>query len=226
MTNPLLSQNNRIPGIDLKDLLDRRKREAKSEINCMMPGTVVDFDPLTQTASVQISFLRKIDGGGVDELGQVVDKYLPYPILRKCPLIGMSGSGGGFSFPVNPGDNCMVMFCDRDIDGWWTTGQTAAPNSDRMHDLNDAFIMVGANPLTNVLEQYAVDGPTIFNGDVSVGVLEDGIKLAVGNTTLGQAIQAIISALLVAKQVDGTQFDAPTLALITTAQGLVSQVLK
>jgi len=42
---------------------------------------------------------------------------------------------------VNPGDACLVIFADRDIDAWLEGGNEKP--SGRMHSLSDGFAFVG-----------------------------------------------------------------------------------
>ena len=44
-------------------------------------------------------------------------------------------------FEVNPGDACLVIFADRDIDAWLEGGNEKP--SGRMHSLSDGFAFVG-----------------------------------------------------------------------------------
>jgi hypothetical protein len=46
-------------------------------------------------------------------------------------------------FEINPGDACLVIFSDVDIDNWFETGEASAPNSPRRHSLSDGFAFVG-----------------------------------------------------------------------------------
>ena len=46
-------------------------------------------------------------------------------------------------FEVNPGDACLVIFADRDIDAWFESGEAEVPPSGRMHNLSDGFAFVG-----------------------------------------------------------------------------------
>ncbi|WP_284703877.1 Gp138 family membrane-puncturing spike protein, partial [Escherichia coli] len=47
------------------------------------------------------------------------------------------------TFPVKEGDECLVIFADRCIDFWWQSGGVQEPVDGRMHDLSDAFCIVG-----------------------------------------------------------------------------------
>jgi phage baseplate assembly protein gpV len=65
-----------------------------------------------------------------------------------------SGGGCTLTFPLQPGDECLVVFASRCIDGWWQSGGSQLPMEPRMHDLSDGFAIPGprskARPLPNV----------------------------------------------------------------------------
>ena len=46
-------------------------------------------------------------------------------------------------FEVNPGDACLVIFADIDIDAWLASGEAEEPLSARRHSLSDGFAFVG-----------------------------------------------------------------------------------
>ncbi len=101
---------------------DAFKQEIFHSLHCALPGNVVSFDPDTQTASIQPAV----------KLG-----YLPYPVLTDVPVFMP------VPFEINPGDACLVIFSDVDIDNWFETGEASAPNSPRRHSLSDGFAFVG-----------------------------------------------------------------------------------
>ena len=98
------------------------KQEIFQSLHCALPGNVVSFDPDTQTASIQPAV----------KLGS-----LPYPVLTDVPVFMP------VPFEINPGDACLVVFSDVDIDNWFETGEASAPNSSRRHSLSDGFAFVG-----------------------------------------------------------------------------------
>ena len=111
----------------MNNTLSHKEREAlKQEIfrslHCALPGNVVSFDPDTQTASIQPAV----------KLGS-----LPYPVLTDVPVFMP------VPFEINPGDACLVIFSDVDIDNWFETGEASAPRSARRHSLSDGFAFVG-----------------------------------------------------------------------------------
>ncbi len=94
-----------------------------------------------------------------------------YPLLPHCPLYFPRGGGCSLTFPVAPGDECMVVFASRALDGWWQSGK-AQPSTDlRSHDLSDGIALVGltsqARPLTGVstssVQLRSDDGSTVID---------------------------------------------------------------
>lgn len=98
------------------------KKEIFSSLHCALPGIVESFDAETQTAVVQPA----VKHGSVR-----------MPLLRDVPVFMP------VSFEVNPGDLCLLVFSDCDIDAWIESGQAEEPMSGRMHSLSDAFAFVG-----------------------------------------------------------------------------------
>ncbi|KFC08315.1 putative phage protein [Trabulsiella guamensis ATCC 49490] len=108
-----------------------------SSLRVSMPGIVQSFDPGTVTAVVQPA----IKGYEPDSNG--VNQSTTLPLLVDVPVIFPRGGGCTLTFPVKAGDECLVIFADRCIDFWWQSGGVQEPVDDRMHDLSDAFCIVG-----------------------------------------------------------------------------------
>ena len=98
------------------------KQKIFHSLHCALPGNIISFDTETQTASIQ---------PGV-RLGAQ-----PYPVLTDVPVFMP------IPYEINPGDACLVIFSDVDIDNWFETGEASAPNSPRRHSLSDGFAFVG-----------------------------------------------------------------------------------
>ena len=108
------------------------KRDIFESLHCALPGTVVSFDAETQTAVIRPAV--KTSSG------------VAFPLLRDVPVFMP------VPFEVNPGDACLVIFADRDIDAWFETGEAEVPPSGRMHSLSDGFAFVGFKAGRNVNE--------------------------------------------------------------------------
>ena len=103
--------------------LQAMKRDIFENLHCTLPGTVVSFDADSKTAVIQPA-VRTASG-------------IELPVLRDVPVFMP------VPFEVNPGDACLVIFADRDIDRWFETGEAEVPPSGRMHSLSDGFAFVG-----------------------------------------------------------------------------------
>ncbi|WP_373854819.1 Gp138 family membrane-puncturing spike protein [Klebsiella variicola] len=108
-----------------------------SAMRVSIPGIIQSFDPDAVTAVVQPA----IKGAEKDESGAEVSVNLP--LLVDVPVLFPRGGGCTLTFPVKPGDECLVIFADRCIDFWWQSGGIQEPVDERMHDLSDAFCIVG-----------------------------------------------------------------------------------
>lgn len=131
----------------LASLLQLAQLDTLNTLNCHQVGEIVSFDASKQTAEVQIKMLIPHN-----------EEIKEYPVLLDCPCIILAGGEGRITFPINPGDSCLVLFNDRDIDNWYVSGQTMEPRSNRMHSFSDAIALVGLRNKNNQLSDYLQDG--------------------------------------------------------------------
>lgn len=196
-----------LPSPDLATLLQQIQQDTSANLNCHQVGEIVSFDPANQSASVQIKVLRNV----VDlSRNPPVIITKPYPLLVNCPVFVNAGGTGYLTFPIQPGDSCLVLFNDRDLDIWWTTGNTQAPNSDRVHDFSDGLVLVGFRNKANVIAGFNTTGAVlVYEGarltlDATEAKLEQlGGKLSIkakvalngDSMTLKQLLNDIVTAL-------------------------------
>lgn len=109
----------------------------QAEIWTALPGIIEAFDAARQTCSVQPCIKGKVEA----ENGAVSSVALP--LLVDIPVLFPSGGGMAFTFPIQAGDECLVVFASRCIDAWWQSGGVQEPLTARMHDLSDGFAIVG-----------------------------------------------------------------------------------
>jgi len=113
-------------------------------LHTCLPGIIVNFDGVTQTATVQPAIQRIFTEKGPVNL----------PVCVDVPVLFPGGGGFALTFPVTAGDECLLMFSERAIDLWFTFGQTQPPSEYRLHDLSDGVALVGLNSQPNVLTDY------------------------------------------------------------------------
>lgn len=102
-----------------------------------LPGIVASFDAAAMTCTVQPS----ISGTRLKSDGSVAD--IKMPVLLDCPVCFPGGGGATLTFPIKPGDECLVVFSSRCIDAWWQLGGVQGQAELRMHDLSDGFVLPG-----------------------------------------------------------------------------------
>jgi len=155
----------------LYDLLRSHKTEIMRGLHVHKIGEIQSFDSTKKTAEIQILFKRVLPDDSIES----------FPVLVDCPVVTIQGGGGSLAFPIVKGDQCLVMFSDRNIDAWFTNGAEAAPYDARCHDLSDGIAIVGLNALTSTLTAYEDDAVVLKYKEAALR-LKDG-KIAVENAT-------------------------------------------
>lgn len=116
-------------------------RAGQARLWTALPGIVDRFDAARMTVDVQPA----INGRMRSETGEV--SSLQMPKLLDCPVLWQGGGGATLTFPIAAGDECLVIFSARCIDGWWAQGGIKDAPGIRMHNLSDGFALVGVRSL-------------------------------------------------------------------------------
>jgi len=112
-----------------------------SMLRVSLPGIIESFDPGDDDRPPTCVVQPAIKGQVADDLGNYASA--PLPLLIDVPVVFPRGGGTSITFPVATGDECLVIFSDRCIDFWWQNGGVQEAVDPRMHDLSDAFAIVG-----------------------------------------------------------------------------------
>lgn len=158
-------------------------------MNCIKIGRIVSFDKTDQTASIQI--LHRQDKNYDLNLSEEVD----YPVLGKVPVVVLQGGSSHITFPINAGDQCLVLFCDYMIDNWWLSGDVSTSDFPRRHNLSDAIAIVGLNALPRAIQDYSDYLHLQYNENSSI-VIGDTIKLnnAIVETSGNLDVDGVVTA--------------------------------
>jgi hypothetical protein len=136
----------------LRDLFDSFKREIMLSMFCVRIGEIVSFDGATRTATIQLQQKKVLPDG--TEVSQ--------PQLLNCPVVFMLGGGAMLEMPVAEGDQCVVLFCDRDIEPWFNTGAEAVPMTPRAHSIADGIALMGVIPTNSTVYPDSVSGSQVL----------------------------------------------------------------
>lgn len=188
---------NRIPlPIDLPESMDLQKKDIFLNMNCHHIGTIQTFSAANQTATATLNYKKQFF-----DLNKATGNYEPvlvdYPLLADCPVIVLGGGQSALTFPVTTGDECLVLFNDRDIDSWFHSGGGSAPNSSRLHSFADGLILVGLYNSTRSISNYDTSKAVLRYGDPLVSGSQVAVgpqKVTIANnlTTLNTLLQSLI----------------------------------
>jgi hypothetical protein len=170
------------------------------ETHVCMPAKIVNYDPQTQYADVEIQLLRKYENGNVIKL----------PIIQNVPVKHPRANGGAafVHMPLKPGDDMTLIVCERSLDNWKNQGGLTDPADRRKFNLTDAFALIGGSAIPDAFQvsdpdaieivnststklKIKSDGKYIIhggNGDELITVLSDfieGVGRAFTTTALG-----------------------------------------
>lgn len=73
------------------------------------------------------------------------------PLLTKVPPIFLQGGTSYRADPITVGDYALIFIADRCIENWYNNEDNKVPRQYRIHDLSDAFAIVGINPLVKAI---------------------------------------------------------------------------
>lgn len=135
------------------------------EVNTAIPGEIISFNPELQTVTAKPC----IKGTTIGNNGEV--KFVPLPQIIEVPVFFPFSTVSKFSltYPVMPGDQCLLLFSQRSFDNWLAMGSVqdpSEPGEPRSHQYPDALAMMGfaPNPLAITDFQQEGAGACMFNG--------------------------------------------------------------
>lgn len=118
---------------------------AHAQLWTALPGIVQSFNAAEGTVVVQPAIQAR------QEAPDGTISAVSLPLLADVPVCFPGGGGATLTFPIAAGDECLVVFSARCIDGWWQLGGVRAPADTRMHSLSDGFAFVGVRSAARAL---------------------------------------------------------------------------
>jgi hypothetical protein len=154
----------------IKAVIERRL----VDVHTTLPGKVVDYDPATQKATVQIQLKRKYVDGTTKEI----------PPIPAVPVVFPRGKGGTIHihWKLEAGDDVVLHFSERSLDNWKTAGGMSDPADTRKFHLSDAFCTPGGAAFPDAFAPKDPEAFEIQNADTQILLYDDGkLKLNGGN---------------------------------------------
>jgi phage baseplate assembly protein gpV len=174
----LLTINDVLPSNE-EELYHTLSDATSSGIRVAIPGIVQSFDATEQTVTVQASIRERV------KQPDLTYKWIPIPLLVDVPIVIPRAGGLALTLPVQAGDECLVVFGDMCMDGWWANGGVQNQVEKRRHDLSDGFAILGVWSQPRVLNNYSTTSAQLRtdDGSVFVEVQESGITMQ-GNVNI------------------------------------------
>lgn len=142
-----------------------------------VPGIIQSFNATNQTVTVTVA---------LTDSARIEGNLTPISIqtLQDVPICIPQNSDFAITFPVQPNDECLLVFCDQDIDSWFQSGgANNAPISSRRHNISDAIAILGITSQPNKITDYATDALEIRSSDGSTKVRMNASTITVQGET-------------------------------------------
>lgn len=137
------------------------------------PGIINSFDTKTQTCTVQLALREEVIKQNYST------EWTNIPMLLDVPIVIPRAGGYCLTMPINPGDECLVIFADMCIDSWFSLGGIQNQIDKRRHDLSDSFAVLGTWSQPNVIPNYSMDSVQLRNdkGNSYIGLKDNEINI-------------------------------------------------
>ena len=119
-----------------------------SGVHTCMPGQIQKYDASTAKAEVLPLLNRTFYSGDV----------VTMPIITNVPVIWLRSSKGAITFPLEKGDGVLLLFAERSIDEWLSSGKQVTPADGRSFDLSDAIAIPGCFDFNTSLSEAPCHG--------------------------------------------------------------------
>lgn len=152
-----------------------------------LPAIIRSYNPTERTCTAEPAVQCRFR----DQVGNW--NWIKIPILEDVPVCFPGGGGYSLTFPVRAGDECLLVFSARCLDGWWQSGGVQIPPDLRLHDLSDAVAYVG---LKSKFEAEKIEPASITGTQLTDDAQENLIDITEGVITLRAVTKVIIDAPL------------------------------
>lgn len=130
-----------------------------------LPGWIRAYDPTAATVSVEPAIQAQIESPVTRDF-----VWINLPLLVDVPVVFPAAGGFTITFPIQLGDECLVVFASRCIDTWWSTSSKGPQSDLRLHDLSDGFALIGPRSRPKVIGSISTSKFQIRSDDGAVHI--------------------------------------------------------
>ena len=142
----------------LYNAIESQIKRAQSNVYTALPAKVLSFNGHTVSCQVMIN---RVNANGQE---------ITIPPLVDVPAQFPHAGGFCITVPIKAGDEGLVVFSSRCIDGWYASGSQSKPLDNRINDLSDGFFIVGCNSVPNKIPDFYNDGASMQTDDGSTHI--------------------------------------------------------
>ncbi len=158
--------------LTINDILPNNEEElyhtimdaVSANIRNAIPGIVQSFNATEQTVTVQPAIRERV------KQPDLTYKWVEIPLLVDVPVSIPRAGGFTLTLPIQKGDECVVVFLDMCMDGWFSNGGVQNQAEKRRHDLSDGIAIMGVWSQPRVISSYSTSGAQLRTDDGSVFV--------------------------------------------------------
>jgi hypothetical protein len=163
-----------------------------SEMHTCLPGRIEKYDYSNQKATVK-PLIKKV---------YLNDDVLEIPVLVNVPIVFPRSKTSGITFPLNKGDGVLIVFSERSLERWYSSGEDSEPGDPRKFDLSDAIAIPG-------LFSFAQSNIAHNNDDVEIQNRNGSVALGSDTSNTQKLIDGVLTGKTL-DQVTGLPYNSVT----------------
>ena len=184
-----------------------------SAVHTSLPGRIEKYDYKKQQAEVKPLVKKKFIDGEVMEL----------PVLVNVPVVFPRTKKSGITFPLATGDGVLLIFAERSLERWYSTGEDSEPGDRRKFDMSDAIAIPGCFSFANDNLASNNDDLEIHHNGFKIVIKKNGNiqLLGTGGTDLVKVLDDWMTQMISTKVITGIglqPFDPTSLLAMTQIQ--------
>lgn len=164
----------------LAELLAIHAEAIRRSIHVSLPGRVEKYYADENRADIKPLLKDRVTTREGGELLEVL------PVIPSVPIVFPRAGGFFITLPVAKGDLVELVFSDRSVDNFLSgRGTDTDPDDFRMHDLTDAFAILGGYPFGLGVTDSGTDNNLVLGkeGGAQIHVKPDQVSLYEENAT-------------------------------------------